>query len=74
MQNYRNVSGDSGVGAFEIGDGCITVRFTSGATYLYDCASAGSENIVEMHRLAKAGSGLNGFITRRVRTGYARKL
>jgi hypothetical protein len=74
MQRYGNAGGDSGVVAYEIGEGCITVQFTGGAAYFYDCGSAGAANIAEMHRFAVAGRGLNSFITRHVRNGYARKL
>jgi hypothetical protein len=74
MQPYRDIDGDSGVAAYEIGDGSITVLFTTGAEYLYTNASAGAHNIAEMQRLAKAGDGLNAYIQRYVRQGYARRL
>jgi hypothetical protein len=74
MERYKNLGGDSGVSAFEIGDGSITVLFNDGSEYLYTNQSAGSSNIAEMQQLAKAGQGLNSFINRVVRKGYARKL
>ncbi|MGY1950146.1 hypothetical protein [Pseudomonas sp. 24 E 13] len=60
--------------AFEIGNGSITVEFNDGAQYLYTNESAGPGSIAEMHRLAKAGQGLNSYIGRVVKKGYARKI
>lgn len=59
MERYRNLGGDSNVAAFEIGDGSITVEFNDRSQYLYTNESAGPGSIAEMHRLAKAGQGLN---------------
>lgn len=73
MERYRNVDGDSGVAAYEIGSDFIRVQFTTGAVYLYNYASAGAANIEQMKRLAAAGDGLNAFINKNVRTSYARK-
>lgn len=74
MDRYKNLSGDSGVQAYEIGHDSITVEFNDGAVYLYTNGSAGAQNIEEMKRLAIAGRGLNGFINKYVRKNYARKL
>lgn len=74
MERYKNLGGDSGVAAYEIGQGSITVQFKDGATYLYNNQSAGATNIAQMQRLAAAGQGLNSFISRVVRKGYAQKL
>ena len=74
MQHYRDLSGESGVVAYDIGDGAITVKFRDGERYLYTAESAGAENIATMQELARAGSGLSTFISRHVRDGYARKL
>ncbi|WLH72528.1 MULTISPECIES: hypothetical protein [Pseudomonas fluorescens group] len=60
--------------AFEIGNGSITVEFNDGAQYLYTNESAGPGSIAEMHRLARAGQGLNSYIGRVVKKGYARKI
>ena len=73
MDLYRNIDGDSGVSAYEIGADFIRVRFSTGATYLYTYSSAGSENIEQMKILAREGNGLNSFINTRVRRLYARK-
>ncbi len=74
MVPYKNRGGDSGVTAYEIGQSSITVQFKDGALYLYNNQSAGPTNITEMQRLAEVGQGLNSFIGRVVRKGYAKKL
>lgn len=74
MVRYKNIGGNSGVAAYEIGQGSITVHFNDGAAYLYNNQSAGIANIAEMQRLAAAGQGLNSFIGRVVRKSYAQKL
>lgn len=73
MERYKNLGGDSSVVGYEIADGAITVQFNDGAMYLYTSQSAGTGNLAEMQRLAVAGRGLNSFIGRVVRKGYARK-
>lgn len=75
MERYKNLGGDSGVVAFEIGDGSITVQFRSGQyrNYLYNVASTGVQGIAEMQKLARAGRGLNSYITRVVGKRFARK-
>jgi hypothetical protein len=74
MQRYGNRSGASGVAAYEIGEDSITVKFTSGARYLYTDRSAGHATIVRMQALAREGQGLSTFISQEVREQYARKL
>ena len=74
MERYRNRGGDSGIVAYELGSDSITVKFSDGSVYLYTNQSAGSANIERMKQLAVSGEGLNSFINRRVRKGYARKL
>ncbi|WP_410854534.1 hypothetical protein [Paraburkholderia sp. SIMBA_054] len=41
MKRYRDLSGQSGVVAYEISDDAITVKFRDGDVYLYDYATAG---------------------------------
>ena len=74
MQRYKNLSGESGVSAYEIGDRSITVRFAGGERYLYTDQSAGAGNIAEMQRLATLGSGLSTYISQVIRDRYERKL
>jgi len=74
MERYKNLGGDSAVLAYEIGDNSIKVQFRDGSLYLYNYQSAGANNIEHMKELAIAGQGLNSFINRIVRKGYASKL
>lgn len=74
METYKNLNGDSGVRAYEIGNDSITVEFKDGSAYLYNYTSAGSSNIEQMKTLAIAGSGLNSYINKNVRKLYATKL
>lgn len=73
MQRYRNLSGNSGVLAYELSPGRIVVQFNDGWKYEYTHRSAGIEAIATMHRLAQDGRGLSGFIAAHVRERYARK-
>jgi hypothetical protein len=74
MQRYKNLSGESGVLAYEIGDRSITIRFMGGDRYIYTDQSAGADNIAEMQRLATLGSGLSTFISQVIRDRYERKI
>ena len=74
MERYKNFSGTSVVAAYEIAQGSLTVQFKNGSVYLYTDQSAGAGNIQRMQQFAVAGSGLNSFIGREVRKGYADKL
>ncbi len=64
MEPYRDWDHDSGVCAYEIGDGYITVEFRSGKNKFckYTNLSAGAGNISQMQRLARLGDGLNEYI------------
>jgi hypothetical protein len=73
MQRYKNVSRESGVVAYEIGRGSITVKFVGGEIYIYTDESAGAENVARMQRLAEDGAGLSTFISQHVHDRYARK-
>lgn len=74
MQQYEDINGDSGVAAYEIGSGSITVQFLRGGTYLYNSSKPGADHVAEMQRLAQAGDGLNAYINKYVRKEYAEKL
>ena len=74
MERYKNSGGNSNVFAFEIRSGEITVHFGDGSVYLYTNQSTGAARINEMHRLARAGQGLNSYIGRVVKKGYAKKI
>ena len=74
MERYKNLGGNSGVSAYEIGTESITVQFSTGAVYLYTYKSAGSSNIEKMKSLAVAGKELNSYINRYVKKDYESKL
>lgn len=74
MQRYLNRSGESGVVAYEPGPASIAVRFVDGSVYVYDAERPGGEQVDEMKRLAQAGRGLSGYISRFVQQNYAKKL
>lgn len=73
MKAYKNIGGDSGVSAYEDGADFIRVKFKDGAIYVYTNASAGTQNIEQMKKLAANGDGLNSFINRNVKKKYARR-
>ena len=73
MEHYKNLSGGSGIVAYESGPDFIRVQFASGSIYLYTYESAGSENIELMKELASMGEGLNSSINIAVRSNYARR-
>ena len=75
MERYRNLSGDSGVEAYEIGDDFVKVRFRPGVVYWYTKASVGAKHLVLLKRLAQRGQGLSTYISQHadVNGGYARK-
>jgi hypothetical protein len=74
VQRYKNLGGHSNVIAYEIEQKSIAVEFGDGSVYLYTIQSTGIANIAEMQRLANVGRGLNSFIGRVVKKGYARKI
>ncbi len=73
MEPYRNIKGNSGVRAYEIGPDYVTIEFSDGAVYRYTYASAGEENVERMKGLAEAGQGLNTFLSTNVMKLYERK-
>lgn len=74
MLKYANLSGISGVTAYEFTAGGIKVTFQDGSTYLYTERSAGRHNITVMIECARAGRGLNSYINMNVRKLYEAKL
>ena len=78
MEIYKNLSGQSNVSRYEIGQDYIIVEFkTKGKdgcnTYKYSYMSAEQSNVENMKQLAIAGFGLNSFIDKLVRKRYERK-
>jgi hypothetical protein len=74
MQRYRNLDGDSGVRAYELGEDWIRIRFVGGETYEYTDAVTGAEHVQNMQTLAEAGEGLATYVSKFVHDAYARKL
>ena len=71
---YRGGREGSGVAAYESGPGWIHIRFHHGGTYRYDASHPGPVQVLQMQRLAGAGSGLNSYINRHVRGDYSSRL
>jgi len=73
MNRYKNLSGISGVLAYEIGVDSITVKFNSFSEYVYTYRSAGVDIIERMKSLAILGRGLNGFILKCAKNKFESK-
>jgi hypothetical protein len=75
MERYANLSGKSGVVAYQTGPHSIIVEFNSRSDryYLYDLSSNRFEDIQEMERRARAGRGLSTYIAQHARDAYAKK-
>ena len=74
MTPYKNLSGTSGVAAYEIRDQSIVIEFKRNGKYIYDYNRPGLEQVEEMKRLAVKGRDLSTYISRNVRKRFARKL
>lgn len=74
MEIYRDIDGNSGVSAYEVGNDFIIVQFTKGGKYLYNYSITGSNHVQHMISLARTGNGLNGYINRYAKHSYARKI
>jgi hypothetical protein len=72
MKPYANLSGNSGVVAYDIRPGAILVRFRDGDLYEYNDGKAGAAVVMTMQQLARAGIGLSTFITQR-KPGFVRR-
>lgn len=73
MTPYGNLSGDSGVIAYEGGDDFIKIQFRhSPKLYVYDSTRPGSAHVFQMQRLAAAGRGLSAYISQHVKKNYSR--
>jgi hypothetical protein len=72
VKRYLNLSGDSGVTAYELGVDYIVIRFRSGGPYRYSYARAGQHHVERMKSLAVAGRGLSTYISQHVHDRYDR--
>jgi hypothetical protein len=76
MPAYANLGGNSSVVSYDDSDPeSIVVTFASGRwrNYEYNAASCGAANVARLKELARAGKGLNSFIGKVVKQGYARR-
>ena len=73
MTKYKNLSGESGIIAYEIGSDFIRIQFEDKETYLYTEDSSGAEHIAKMKELAEKGRGLNTYVNQHVRSNYEKK-
>jgi len=73
MTPYGNLSGDSGVAAYSIGENFIKVQFRhSPKLYVYDDGKPGLAHVMQMQRLAVVGRGLSSYISQNVKKNYSR--
>ncbi|AOJ79397.1 hypothetical protein WT60_00885 [Burkholderia sp. MSMB617WGS] len=73
MEPYKNLSGKSGVIAYEISTDSIEVEFKGSILYLYNYSTPGQRDVEQMKRHAIAGVGLNSYINTYVGKRYAQK-
>lgn len=74
MEKYRDIGGNSGISAYEVGNDFIIVRFKKGGMYLYNYSTTGSNHVNKLIELARIGDGLNGYINLNTKYAYARKI
>lgn len=71
MTPYKNISRNSGVKAYSIGEDHIKVRFAGAATvYTYSYRKAGKSHVENMKLLAEKGKGLSTYISQYLRNLY----
>lgn len=74
MKTYKNLSGDSGVVAYEIGKTFIKIKFEGeSGIYTYDYKRPGKQAVEHMKTLAAKGEGLSAFISQEVGTNFSSK-
>jgi hypothetical protein len=74
MKTYKNLSGDSGVVAYEVGKTFIRIKFEGeSGIYTYDYKRPGKALVEQMKTLALKGKGLSTFISQHVGANYASK-
>jgi hypothetical protein len=72
LQAYGNRSGNSGVVAYALAADAVHVVFANDdKRYVYGLDLADAARLDEMQRLALAGRGLSGFISRQFRQPFA---
>jgi hypothetical protein len=72
MERYKDITGGSGVAAYEIGPDYINVQFKERPdVYGYTYARPGAAHVERMKALARRGHGLATYISKHVRERYA---
>lgn len=72
MHPYKNLAGNSGIVAYEIGKTFIRIRFKDGI-YTYSYKRPGKTAVEAMKAFALNGRGLSTYISRYVKENYATK-
>lgn len=71
---YKNLSGISGIKAYELGDDYIIITFNKESIYLYDYEKPGKAHVEQMKKLAEKGLGLNTYISQNVHNDFKKRL
>lgn len=74
MTPYKNLSGNSGIKAYELLQDGISIEFADGSIYLYNYKFNGQRAIKIMKALAKKGIGLTTYINQEIRENFAEKI
>ena len=74
MKQYKDITGTSGVTAYEENSDSISIEFNHEAVYLYTYSSAGKRAIEKMKKLAGAGKGLSTYISQHIQDKYESKI
>lgn len=70
LQPYGNRHGDSGVTAWAIVGGILSVEFAGDPVYVYSARDVGADTYVRLCAAARAGRGLSTMISREVGDDY----
>lgn len=72
MKTYKNLSGKSGVLAYEVGKTYIRIKFSGDSmVYTYDYKRPGKQLVEQMKELALKGKGLSDFIIEEVGANFS---
>jgi hypothetical protein len=74
VEKYKDLNGNSGISAFEIGRDYIMIEFKDGGRYLYNYSQPGIREVEEMKKYTLKGRELATYINQNVRERYAAKL
>ncbi len=73
MEQYENLSWQSNIRQYKIGEDYIIVKFSDDSCYKYTYLRTGRSNVESMKVLARCGQGLSSFINKEVRYEYDSK-